>query len=204
MFMKCVLHTHQSSCKMTTNNGMTATSRNTTDNDNATIGHTITADGETVSPNTNTFTTLKHIGLNAKGFKQSSLYIAELLSDADTVSISETWLRPGELCIIKSTLMNTPALNVLNDKDIVIYAKTGMTTTDPCYVGRPYGGVAVACKQRKNMQYTELDIMSDRIIGVKVCNNSDIVEIVLCVYMPFYNGDTRPTAMLKQWTCYRV
>ena len=39
-------------------------------------------------------TTLKHIGLNAKGFKQSSLYIAELLSDADTVSISETWLRP--------------------------------------------------------------------------------------------------------------
>ena len=53
--------------------------------------------------------------------------------------------------------MNTPALNVLNDGDIVIYAKYGMTTTDPCYVGRPYDGVAVACKQRKNMQYTELD-----------------------------------------------
>ena len=104
-------------CKMTTNNGMTATSRNTTDNDNTTTGHTTTADGETVNPNTNTFTTLKHIGLNAKGFKQSSLYIAELLSDADTVSISETWLRPGELCIIKSTLMNTPALNVLSDED---------------------------------------------------------------------------------------
>ena len=51
--------------------------------------------------------------------KQSSLYIAELLSDADTVSISETWLRPGELCIIKPTLINTPALNVLNDEDIV-------------------------------------------------------------------------------------
>ena len=32
------------------------------------------------------------------------LYIAELVSDADTVSISETWLRPGELCIIKHTL----------------------------------------------------------------------------------------------------
>ena len=114
---------------MTTNNGMTATSRNTTDNDNTTTGHTTTADGETVNPNTNTFTTLKHIGLNAKGFKQSSLYIAELLSDADTVSISETWLRPGELCIVKHTLMNTPALNVLNDEDIVIFAKSGMPTT---------------------------------------------------------------------------
>ena len=179
-------------CKMTTNNGMTATSRNTTDNDNTTTGHTTTADSETVSPNTNTFTTLKHIGLNAKGFKQSSLYIAELLSDADTVSISETWLRPGELCIIKSTLMNTPALNVLNDEDIVIYTKSGMTTTDPCYVGRHY--VAVACKQRKNMQYTELDIMSNqRIIGVKVCNSSDIVGIVSCVYMPVYNGEAHQT-----------
>ena len=89
--------------------------------------------------------------------------------------------------------MNTPALNVLNDGHIVIYAKYGMTTTDPCYVGRPYGGVAVACKQRKNMQYTELDFMSDRIIGVKVCNNSDIVEIILCVYMPFYNGEAHQT-----------
>ena len=117
-------------------------------------------------------------------------YIAELLSDADTVSISETWLRPGELCITKPTLMNTPALNVLNNENIVIYAKSGMTTTYPCYVGRPYGGVAVACKQRKTMQYTEFDIMSDRIIGVKVCNNSDIVEII---YMPFYNGEAHQT-----------
>ncbi|KAK2158915.1 hypothetical protein NP493_1758g00000 [Ridgeia piscesae] len=172
---------------------MTATSRNTTDNDNTTTGDTATEDGETVNPNTNTFTTLKHIGLNAEGFKQSSLYIAELLSDADTVSISETWLRPGELCIIKPTLMNTPALNILNDEDIVIYAKSGMTITDPCYVGRPFCGVAVACTQRKNMQYTELDIMSDRVIGVKVCNNSDIVEIILCVYIPFYNGDAHQT-----------
>ena len=80
-----------------------------------------------------------------------------------------------------------------NDEDIVIYAKSGMTTTDPCYVGRPYGGVVVACNQRKNMQYTELDIMSDRIIGIKVCNNSDIVEIVLSVYMPVYNGEAHQT-----------
>ena len=124
-------------CKMTTNNGMTATSRNTTDNDNTTTGHTATADGDIVNPNTNTFTTLKRIGLNAKGFKLSSLHIAELLSDADTDSINETWLRPGEVCIIKPTPMNTPALTILNDEDIVIYAKSGMTTTDPCYVGRP-------------------------------------------------------------------
>ena len=43
----------------------------------------------------------------------------------------ETWLRPGELCIIKATLMYTPALNICNDEDIVIYAKSGMTTEIP-------------------------------------------------------------------------
>ena len=53
--------------------------------------------------------------------------------------------------------------------------------------------VVLACKQRKNMQDTELDIISDMIIGVKVCNNSDIVEIVLRVYMPFYNGEAHQT-----------
>ena len=67
-------------CNMTTNNGMTATSRNTTDNDNTTTGYTATEDGEAVNPKSNTFTTFKHIGLNAKGFKHSSLYIAELLT----------------------------------------------------------------------------------------------------------------------------
>ena len=129
------------------------------------------------------------------------LYIAELLSDADTVSISETWLRPGELCIIKHTLMNTPALNGLNAEEIVIYAKSGMTTTDPCCVSRLYG---VACKQRKNMQYTEFDIISDRIIGVKKCATTQILlksyYVSICHCTPW----SRPTAMLKQLTCYRV
>ena len=109
------------------------------------------------------------------------------------------------MVLFKPTLMNTPALNVLNDEDIVIYAKSGMTTTDPCYVGRPYGCVAVACKQRKNMQYTELDIMSDRIIGVKVCNNSILLKSYYVSICHFTTERlTRPTAMLKQLMCYRV
>ena len=39
------------------------------------------------------------------------------------------------------------------------------------------------------MQYTELDVMSDMIIGVKVCNNSDIVKIIImCVYAILQRG----------------
>ena len=43
--------------------------------------------------------------------------------------------------------------------------------------------------QRKNMQYTELDVMSDMIIGVKVCNKSYIVKIIImCVYAILQRG----------------
>ena len=56
------------------------------------------------------------------------------------------------------------------------------------------------------MQYTELDIMSDRIIGVKVRNNSYIVEIVsyVCICGSTTGRLIRPTSMLKLLTCYGI
>ena len=71
---------------------------------------------------------------------------------ADTDNASEIVLRAGQLCIIKLTLMNTPAENILNEEDIVVYAKTGMNTTYPCYVDKPNAGVSVVWKQEKCMQ----------------------------------------------------
>ena len=70
--------------------------------------------------------------------------------------------------VMKPTLMSTPARNILNEDDVVTYTKSIMTTAYPCYVGGPYGGVALICKQRKNTQYKELNILSDRMIGVIV------------------------------------
>ena len=55
------------------------------------------------------------------------MYVSELLSHADTVGITETWLiRPGELAVIKTTLLGSPALNNVNADDLVIFAKSGM------------------------------------------------------------------------------
>ena len=81
------------------------------------------------------------------------------------------------------------ALNNVNAYDLVIFAKSGMCNIDPSYTGRPYGGVAVACRTKESIVYTEIPTENDRVIGVKVLNNSDIVDILLYVYMPFYNGD---------------
>ena len=47
----------------------------------------------------------------------------------------------------------------------------------------------------ENIAYTEIPIANDRVIGVKVLNNSDIVDILLYVYMPFYNGDISQTGL---------
>ena len=44
-------------------------------------------------------------------------------------------------------------------------------------------------KASENITYTEITIDSDRVIGVKVCNHSEILEVLLYVYMPFYNDN---------------
>ena len=113
--------------------------------------------------------TMTHVGYNAKGFKQSFMYVSELLSHADTVGITETWLRPGELAIIKPTLLGSPALNNVNADDLVIllFAKSGMCNIDPSYTGRPYGGVAVACRTKENIVYAEIPITNDRVRPVR-------------------------------------
>ena len=86
----------------------------------------------------NTHITMTHVGYrpNAKGLKQSFMYVSELLSHADTVGITETWLRPGELSVIKPTLLGSPALNNVNADDLVIFAKSGMCNIDPSNTGR--------------------------------------------------------------------
>ena len=41
--------------------------------------------------------------------------------------------------------------------------------------------------------FAKPDVISDRIVGAKLCNNSDVVEIMLFAYMPFYNHNvTQP------------
>ena len=102
--------------------------------------------------------------------------------------------------VIKPTLLGYPPLNNVNADDLVIFAKSGMCNIDPSYTGRPYGGVAVACRTKENIVYTEIPIENDRVIGVKVLNNSDIVEILLYVYMPFYNGDISQTELYLEAT----
>ena len=49
--------------------------------------------------------------------------------------------------------------------------------------------------QRNGIAYSEIDITNDRIIAIKVCDsNSNVSQIIICVYMPFFQrGNSRQT-----------
>ena len=49
-----------------------------------------------------------------------------------------------------------------NADDLVIFAESSMCNFDPSYTGRPYGGVAVACRTKENIVYAEIPIANDR------------------------------------------
>ena len=74
---------------------------------------------------------------------------------------------------------------------LCVFSKSSMSDIEPDYCGRPFGGMAMVCKKRHGLMYEEIDIKSDRIMGVKICNDSGILQIVLSVYMPFYSGDVK-------------
>ena len=48
---------------------------------------------------------------NCKGFMQSSEYILSRLRNCDVMCLSETWLRPGDLCLIDTVIQQDPVLN---------------------------------------------------------------------------------------------
>ncbi len=142
---------------------------------------------------------MKHVSFNVKGLKQSHVYIAKLLSDCDILGISETWLRPGELCSMAHTLLESPFLHE-SAESLSVFAKSSMVDIEPTYNGRPFGGIAIVCKSKSEhgIVYEELDIKSDRVIRVKFCRNNQVLQILLCVYMPFYNGDCKQTEIYME------
>ena len=84
---------------------------------------------ETVT-HTNTID-LKLKSFNAKGFKQSSEYILDMLRHIDILCISETWIRSHEINLINNIIDSIfPGI-------FTVYNKCGMSEVDSNYTGRP-------------------------------------------------------------------
>ena len=65
----------------------------------------------------------------------------------------------------------------------------GMCDIDFNYTGRPYGGVAVICRNIPCVSFSELETDSDRITGTIMKDvNGNALQVIISVYMPFYSG----------------
>ena len=155
----------------------------------------LTTGNTATSSTTNNVCSLTISAFNCKGFKQSVMYISQLLCQHDIIGLSETWLRPGELCNIKPSLQNIPSDgSPLRNKDIRVFSKSAMEHIGGGYLGRPFGGVSLICKFKQGVFYNEIQTMSDRIVAVSVSNNTSIAQVIVNVYMPFYKpGDYKQT-----------
>ena len=60
-----------------------------------------------------------------------------------------------------------------------------MCLVDSDYCGRPFGGVAVICKELDNVFSYDLENTSDRIKPISVCDSSgNTIKIIINVCMP--------------------
>jgi hypothetical protein len=134
---------------------------------------------------------------NCHGLKQSMDYVIQQLSNRQILCLCETWLRPGELDLIDSLILNNPKLQGKNYKT---FSKSSMQDISPDYTGRPFGGVTIICELSNNLTFHELATDSERIIAIGVCDpRGSIVQIITSVYMPFYqNGNLQQTELFVE------
>ena len=83
--------------------------------------------------------------------------------------------------------------------NIDVFAKSGMVDIEPDYSGRPFGGVSSVCKRNDNFTCRELDIPSDKTIAICISDsNGKPVQIILNVYMPFFNSPNKIVQSYKR------
>ena len=123
---------------------------------------------------------LKCISWNCKGFNSSIHYALTLLNDCDILCLTETWLRPDELNVIDTVLHD------LRDFTFNVFAKSSMNhdDVDGASRGRPYGGMAIICKQKPGLLFNDMHVDNDRIQALKICDSAgNVVEILsyMCI-----------------------
>ena len=124
---------------------------------------------------------------NCKGFKQCAHYITQRLLACDVLCLTETWLRPHELHLIEEVIKHDKAPS---NYSWSVFTKSSMVDTPSDYCGRPFGGVAVICRNHKDLNYFSLETPSDRIITISVLDHQgNSLQSIICTYLPYFKGN---------------
>ena len=117
--------------------------------------------------------TMKIISFNCHGFKSSLSYVKELYCNSDIMFLCEHWLQEGEL---KHVIKDIP--NVWSNLKSSIDPRQTL-------MGRPYGGCGFICKNIPGMVFNSILCDSDRISGIDVIVDKQIVMKVFGLYLPY-------------------
>ena len=99
--------------------------------------------------------------------------VYDILSDkCDIIFICEHWLRPCEVPIFS------------NDFAKQNYWSDLKSSIDPEQLlkGRPYGGIGFVCKKISNITYQSIVVDSNRISGLQLLCNSNVILTIYGVY----------------------
>ena len=133
------------------------------------------------------------VSFNCHGFKGSYGSIMELMKSTDMLFLSETWLKPCELCTVSNDMVKAgfwPNFKSSIDPETILE-------------GRPYGGVGIICKKLSGLTYIPLKTENDRILSLQIRSRERILVTIIGVYMPHFNGSASQTAeYLRHWRIF--
>ena len=149
-----------------------------------TTGHNTNIKTGRCSTNTKSTSDFSIVSFSCHGFKSSYGSIMELMKSTDMLFLSETWLKPCELCTVSNDMVKAgfwPNFKSSIDPETILE-------------GRPYGGVGIICKKVSGLTYIPLKTENDRILSLQIRSRERILVTIIGVYMPHFNGSASQTA----------
>ena len=95
-------------------------------------------------------------------------------SECDIIFVSEHWLTENEIASFRQRF-------TLNNR--WMHMKSSINPEE-ILVGRPHGGIGFIAKRREDVVYRPIIIDPNRIAGVQLISNGQVILTVYGVYMP--------------------
>ena len=115
---------------------------------------------------------------NCHGLKSSLQYVLELAESHDILFLNEHWLQVHELFTIEQ---------ICEDNNLKGFFRSSVNPTNTLH-GRPHGGLGFVCKNSASIVYKIIDCNNDRIYGIQILKNQNVIMCVFGVYLPHFES----------------
>ena len=120
--------------------------------------------------------------------KSSFDMILQQMSNVDCMFLSETWLKPDDLNVIRQMIQKQNYHCIL---------KTSVDS-EVTLEGRPYGGVCFIYKNMPNINIVNIEVDDERICAIKLLSGGRVVLTIIGAYMPHCDGSAARAGMYSE------